>query len=360
MDEFDQMKCLQSYVEVLRNKKLSLTGNSVEIKDIGQNKVEIKVIYCETTLKLLVKMDKPLDFLISDSDILPRDYFNDQEIPTNFENLSLNQLLTWILSHVRSSMMSNLEFYPNISPLNDIINSLVEDEIIVENGYDIIVEDERATLLLKFQPERSMDLVNLPESMSSNKLQNVTEQFFILKLVIKSESGQLLTSEFGIIFSPSLISSLPDLDDVIYPGLDSMLKNNDLMTNILEIQRFVNLNIQEAYQGYLRRRSCLMMLYIAFRNNKVFRPSIDTTSMTMIQLGCNHKARNYVWEISLGTNHPESSPKAVWYNKDIGDDRVRTVNLKDTITGFHPNMTDEDIYDATIAMIVKITNRWAN
>ena len=53
MDDFDQIDCLQSYVEVLRNKKLSLTGNSVEIKDIGQNKVEIKVNYCETTLKLL-------------------------------------------------------------------------------------------------------------------------------------------------------------------------------------------------------------------------------------------------------------------------------------------------------------------
>ena len=256
--------------------------------------------------------------------------------------------------------MSKLEFYPNISPLSDIINSLIEDEIIVENGYDIIVEDDRTTLLLKFQPERSMDLVNLPESMSSNKLQNVTEQFFILKIVFKSESGQLLASELGIMFSPSLISSLPDLDDVIYPGLDSMLKNNDLMTNILEIQRFVNLNIQEAYQGYLRRRSCLMMLYIAFRNNKVFRPSLDTTSMSMIQLGFNHKARNYVWEISLGTNHPESSPKAVFYNKDIGDDRFRSMSLKDTITGFHPNMTDEDIYDATIVMIAKITNRWAN
>ena len=360
MDNLDQVECLQSYVKVLKNNKLTLTGNSVEIKDIGRNKVKIKVTYCgNQTLKLLVKMEKPLDFIII-SDILPKDYFDNQEYPASFDDFSLNELLTWILLHIKSFMISKLELFPHISPLSEIIASLLKDEVIVQDGYDIIVDDERTTLLLKFQPERAMDLVNLQESVSSNKLQNVTEQFFILKLVIKSESGQLLPSEFGILFSPSLISSMPDLDEVMFPGLDVMLRINDLMTNLLEIRRFVNHSIQDAYQGYLNRRSCLMMIYNTFSDTKVLRPSLDTTSMSKIQLGFNHKTMNYIWEILLGTRHPETAPKAIFHAKKVGEDQVKSTRLRNEQVGFHPNMTDEEICEVTLAMIEDIFNRLDN
>ena len=284
-------------LEVLQSNDIVLLNNSIEIEELTENNSKIRVTlhYAETNFVVVVFLTSPLDFFIITPDLLPMDYLLNKEI--SLDTLKgLPSLLSWLTSELKNYNRGRH------AKLNKIISDLTEADILQEDNYELMVEDRKATLYLKF-PIKDLELVSFMESVSNNKLINSTEHYFVLKIVYTNAKGSM---DFDLTYSSGLLRMLPGLKTSSVE-----LNETDIVSNVSHVKETVIGKINGLHSDWKARASFLLPLYHVF-NEAGGKTLIDFETMTEFQLGfaaSGDQSTKALLEISLPSDYPNNSPK---------------------------------------------------
>ena len=319
--------------EIVRSTEVALQ-NFVEVKEAHKDRLEIDIKYCDSKLSVLFYLESPLDFLITNQDLLTMEYFDDKD-PQDFSDIGVAEVVKWLVCHVKKNMKSKLEFYPSVTPLKDCIEDLQKDKVIEPGSYEISVKSDRVILILRF--ENDYEIHNL---MSRTTVQ----QFYLIKLTFKTENGHLILPESKVHFSSSLIHAFPELNRI---KLDENLQKKSVSEFIRSIKKNVNAELSTFYEAWMKRRELLLRLQDIFSNTGAS-VTVDLVTMLTLQIGFQLSTGNYVLEIDLVKNFPKCCPKLYLTRKDNEDDQTHV----NEITGFMTsNMTNDEIVDKTLKVM---------
>ena len=321
--------------ELVRSAEVSLQ-NFVEVKEANEDRLEIDIKYCDSKLSVLFYLESPLDFLITNQDLLNMEYFDDKD-PQDFSDTGVAEVVKWLVSHVKKNMMSKLEFYPSVNPLKDCIEDLQKDNVIEPGSYEISVKSDRVILILRF--ENDYEIHNLMS-------RTTTQQFYLIKLTFKTENGHLILPESKVRFSSSLILAFPDLNRI---KIDENLQKKSVSELIRSIKKNVNAELSTFYEAWIKRKELLLRLQDIFSNTGAS-VTVDLVTMLKLQIGFQLSTGNYVLEMDLVKNFPKSCPKLnlTRARKDNEDDQIRVNEITGIMT---PNMTNVEIVDETLKLM---------
>ena len=358
MDIYEVERCK---TDILRTKGLTLMEDSINVIETSKRKLKIELRYAEKKIGVAIFLQKHLDFMMIDDKVNDDDdatneaaqesYFDENKLPRDFDEISVVELLVWIVDQVKANERSKLKLHQNIGNLNTILTELVDSEIIAKTDFDIDVSDENVTLFLKFYPSSEIKLHNLFKSVIQDKLLKPTENYFILKLVIKTETLNMIPSEIKVKFSQSLIYSLPDLETMKLRNIEERISNKYLTEVISVLKDSVNEKILEAYQGWNLRASLLLTLQQAFQDSEVAITRLDTLAMTKIQLAFKLETVKNILNIELSFDHPMVPPKIIFFQQLIGDDEISKTSLTNKQTKMAPDMSNDEILEKIIKLV---------
>jgi len=335
--------------------------DSINVNETSKRKLKIEFRYAEKNIGLAIFLQKPLDFMmINDDDedeasidLSQDDYFYDRQPPKDLDEISVVELLVWIIGQVRDNERRKLKLHPIGKDIDNIITELIDSEIITENDFDVDVSDENVSLYMKFYPSKDIKLSNLMKSVIKDKLFKPTEHYFILKLVIKTETLNMIPSEIKVKFSESLLHSLPDLEFLKLRNIEERIANKYLTEIICVLKDSVNEKITDAYNGWTLRASLLLTLHQTFEDSEIAISRLDTVSMTSIQLAFKSELVKNLLEIELSFDHPVVPPKITWHHQLIGEDQISKKILTNKETKMNQDMSSDEIL-ASILNLIRI------
>ena len=115
-----------------------------------------------------------------------------------------------------------------------------EKKVIQKKDYQIVVNQEKVSLLLKFPLQEKLELPTLKLD-KENRILSSDQQYFLVRLSFKVETGQLLVPELSVSFSSSLRDCLPELSNYSsIPSLDKSLRTHGLAHSLVFIKEIWN------------------------------------------------------------------------------------------------------------------------
>lgn len=286
----DVLQFEREKLEVLQSIDIALTDNSIEIKELS-DRISVKIIYAETDFGVTVFLSSPLDFIINTPELLPSKYLVSKNCDIETV-MNLTSLLSWLTSELKNYNRDHHQEF------NDIISNLIDNNAIEKNNYELLVEDDKTSLYVKFSIE-IMEAASFMESIENNMLINSTEHYFIIKVVEMKKS-----LDFSLTFSSSLLR--------MFPGLRTLpieLDDRDITSVVLKVKDTVSEKILELQRDWMKRASFLVPLYQQFTGQREMVTFINFETMTRLQLGFVTNSKKSVVEIQLPQDYPDQHPK---------------------------------------------------
>jgi hypothetical protein len=137
---------------------------------LATHRITLNIQYADTTFSVLVTMEHSLDFLVTSPLLLPMKYLDDKPFPPNYPNTSLVELVRWLISQLKNSMRHRILVEEKLSGLASAVENLVNMNIITEDSYEVVIVGDKATLLVKFRPEKDIKLASISEMLKEDKL----------------------------------------------------------------------------------------------------------------------------------------------------------------------------------------------
>ena len=351
----NNFEIMTSKLEVLRSSDLTLSNNSLELEDLANDRLKVKLNYSDTIIDVTFFMLKPLDFVLDCPELISMDSLEISYSELSSSSSSLYEILKWIRREIKQSMKSKLEFFPNMSPLTGVIDALISEKLIDEEDYDLKVDDEKVTFIFKSTPEEVLDLQSFNVSMNNNKIVNGTKHYYLTKLVFRTETGQLVAPEFCISFSSCIGKSFLGLKEVRWPDVEHRLVRENLVDTILALKEATNDYISQFYRAWQRRAQLLVRLYYTFQQDEAVSARLDTVTMTRLQLGFRLPGVKCVLEAVLGSDHPATPATFELHQQRVGEEEVRRRPVMEAATGMTPNMTDDEFLEALYNLMDKLS-----
>ena len=269
-------------LEILKSNNIALSNDSIEIQELSDDKISVKILYAETDFEVIIFLSYPLDFIINTPELLPSEYLLNKMTDVQVL-MNLPSLLSWLTSELKNY---NKDLHHEFK---DIISNLIDNSII-EKNYELLVNSNEATLYLKFSVE-NLELSSFVESVESNILINSTQHYFIIKIVEKEKS-----MDFSVTYSSSLLKIFPDLKT-----LPIELDESDVILMVLDLRNFVIDNILRLKGDWMKRASFLVPLYKHFEEQREMVAFINFETMTELQIGFVTKSKKTLVEIKLSS-----------------------------------------------------------
>ena len=300
----------RSKLEVLQSNDIALVPDSIEIRELREDKIIVRISYAEKILEVTVFLGRPLDFIIHSSELLPTDYLMTKT--PDIDNLSeLSCLLVWLLSEVKNY---NRDQNPEFS---EILSNLSANDVIERDNYELLVEGRQSTMYLKF-PVENVELSSFMESVENDRLINNSEQYFILKIVNIGKS-----QDFSLSFSPSLVRMFPALQ-TFAPDLEE----SDLFSMVVRLKASVTEKILQMKGDWMARAAFLVPLYQDFREERDIQTFINFETMTELQLAFQVKAQKALVEMNVPLDFPENDPTINLFLSSKGSIRMKKFDMK--------------------------------
>ena len=332
-----------------------------ELHPLATHRVTLDIQYADTTFTVLVTMEHPLDFVVTSPLLLPMKYLDKKPLafPPHYPNTSLVELVRWIISQMKNYMGDRILAEEKLSGLASAIDNLTNMNIITEESYELVVVGNKATLLVKFKPEKDIKLASTSEMLKEDKLLNTGGHFFVLKMMFRVDTGAFLPGKFSVAFSSDLAGMLPELTNFSHPGLTAELAT-DLVGFLMYVKDIVDKAIMAAVAGWEKRAKLLLQLLSIFEGGDVAVPYIDSDTMSVMQLAFRGETRKSLLKIELSSDYPAFVPKLTWVytmtqaegareTRDSGVIKERELSDKDT--QLKPDMNESEIVKRVIEIM---------
>ena len=299
----------RSKLEVLQSSDIALGNDSIEIRELSDDKILVKVSYAERDFEVMIFLSSPLDFIIISKELLPMEH-----ITTMNTDISLKSLLARLTSELKNYNMDQSQEF------KDIIRNLCDNDVIEKDNFELLVEARQTTLYLKF-PVKNIQLASLTESIESDKLINSTEHYFMLKIVDKKMKK---FKDFSMTFSSSLLRMLPGVESLLIEPEDS-----HVTSIVLQLKDTLMKEITRLQTAWFTRASFLFPLYQDFRDEKVVHTHINYETMTELQLAFVLNSKKALVEIKMPPEYPAKDPAVtLWLTSKDPASKIRKFDMK--------------------------------
>eukprot|EP00092_Neocalanus_flemingeri_P025833 GFUD01027999.1.p1 GENE.GFUD01027999.1~~GFUD01027999.1.p1 ORF type:complete len:380 (+),score=138.96 GFUD01027999.1:69-1208(+) len=367
-------------LEVLQSSTLVLLTNSITIlpypppsdttpvpHPLSTHRVTLNIKYADTLFSVLVTMEHPLDFLVTTPHLLPMKNLDSVPFPPDYPNTSLVELVRWLITHLKSHMEQCIQEEEQLSGLASAIDNMISMNIISRDSYEVVLVGDKATLLVKFRPEKDIKLASLSEMVKEDKLLNTGGHFYVLKMVFRADTGAFLPGEFSIVFSSDLANMLPELANFSHPGFTAKLASN-LVEFQMYVKETVDKAIMKAVDGWEKRSSLLLLLHSIFEDGEQAIPYLDSTTMSVMDLAFRTEAAKFMFKIELTPDYPAVVPKmTVFYTRtpaagaretrDSGTMKERVFTEAEIGVAPDMDMDENEIVTAVIQLINQLCQK---
>jgi len=283
----------------------NLEDSNEEVILSKTTRVGIDIRYASMILNIMVKLEKPIDFVVSTYKLLPMKYLDGRPFPADYPNMSLVELIKWIIIQTKYFMLECLSSYKNLTTLHENIQSLLEMNIVEKDCYEILVFEEKATLFLKFKVA-NVYVSDLQKLVREDKLLNDGGNFFVLKLVFDANTGDFISDDFKVAYSSNILSILQGIENVEYQEMRPF-EDSSFIDFILNVKEDITKAIVEFQDAWEARANLLLDLYQFVDENNMAIPFIDHNTMSSIDLAFQTNKEHCVFRIKITSNNSPPS-----------------------------------------------------
>ena len=270
----------RSKLELLQTRNLLLLPTSLVLEEqyahspSSPHKTFLSFSVAEVELRFLVTFSQPLDFCLLTPDILPLTSL--ELLPPSSSLLQLVRNLLQEMSAHQTSLLEHSLFSHIPSNLDHL------QEVCPGVHHELVVQDQQATLLLKFPVLQDSKLVSLPSLSSSSRLLDTTSHHFILRLVFDLERGRFVTSEWKLQLSPDLAAMLPELQHLRLPGLGEESLPEFLMNSKERVEE----EVVRAEKAWMARSQLMLPVLQAFTEEEGVQVTNWLINMKLLYCSC--------------------------------------------------------------------------
>ena len=124
---FSRLQYEEAKLSVLQSTKLLLLPNSLSITELGPSRLKLDMQVADTVRISVAVSLSPMDFRILTTDLLPMEYFDDQDPPPGYPASGLVEVADWVLHHYKKFALQQVQrsgLFGDLCGLLDTVSSM--------------------------------------------------------------------------------------------------------------------------------------------------------------------------------------------------------------------------------------------
>jgi len=309
---------------LLQAKDLLLLPHSLSIKDQpspspqSTHRSILTLKYAEVELRILIIFSRPLDFYILTTSVLNLDD-DDSYLETTS---TLLDLVKWLIEKLRKQ---HVDIYLKESPLSHIPDELSRLQDANPNlHYELAVQNGKVIVLVKQKSDKQINFASLGLLLQAEHLTDTGGLYYVLKLVFKLDEDSYIAGESATMYSPELVTMLPDLNEVKVQVLKEKKTLFDIVTSSLEQ---LDTGLEVALAAWQFRAKILLRVMANFHGREGMLNMLDYDTMTALDLIFRTEQKCYLVTVIMGTGQHDREGK-IEYRYQLLDEKQKIVNDK--------------------------------
>ena len=313
--EPEKLALLQADILLLPNSLIIKETPNPSASLRATHQLELDMKYALADVKVLVTQGKLLDFTIlaHPPSPLPISAMLDHIVIE--ESTSLVNLVKMIIKALQKHHSSLLEG----TLMEHVPGDLARlTEMYPEMRYELVYVEDQLTVVLRFKPDEEISLASVNNLLKAEKLVNTADHCFNIKMEFDPE-GKFKIEGFQVQWSLDLAAMLPELADARLPVLKV---RNTLLEFIMTTRDALGRLLVVATTAWEERSKVMLQLVNVFAGLKEVAVTLDSDTMTAIDLIFRTRSRSHVYTVTLYTGNKRGAGKIEYKALTLEDGKV--------------------------------------